>query len=127
MGQSLAGVGLAPPGLTGVQASYGCLWRKNPAGAYEAQPLHLLTAGSGWIFDNGVCVGGSNIIGATGFIQPIVGQAPSSTHGAVLLMPAELVVDANGDAKIDASDRGLVSVRSPFRWWINDDDRFGRP
>jgi hypothetical protein len=43
----------------------------------------------------------------------------------VVLISAELMVDANRDGRIDANDSEQVTEDNPWRWWINDDDDSG--
>ena len=50
------------------------------------------------------------------------------TNHAVLILPAQMAVDANGDGNISSSGAGDVDVIAPdqaFHFWINDDDDDG--
>ncbi len=40
----------------------------------------------------------------------------------VLLVPVEMVADANHDGAINDADKGKVSDRAPWSFWLNDDD-----
>jgi hypothetical protein len=56
---------------------------------------------------------------------------PRLLHGGqngsykIVLISAELMVDANRDGKIDDADRAHVTKDAPWRWWVNDDDDSG--
>ena len=41
------------------------------------------------------------------------------------MVPGEIVPDYNRDGKIDEKDRGKVTIKRPFRWWVNDDNDNG--
>lgn len=41
------------------------------------------------------------------------------------LVPAEMVPDCNRDGVIDGKDRGQVTSKMPWRWWLNDDNDSG--
>jgi hypothetical protein len=60
--------------------------------------------------------------------DPTGDTGPTATYHAMLLIPAELSVDGNGDGQIQlGSVADQTTQDKPYRFWINDDDDKNAP
>ena len=91
-------------------------------GTYELFDLNKISGvPAGWTLERATDINNQGVITALA-----ANPATSQSKGAILL-PAELMVDANRDGRMSFTDRAIhgedgTSEQRPYRFWINNDD-----
>ncbi|HSS96851.1 MAG TPA: Ig-like domain-containing protein, partial [Terriglobales bacterium] len=99
------------------------LWENNRAYNFN----DLISNPSEWTVNTATQINDRGMIFAQATHHLVSGPVPKITLVDVVLVPVELMVDANRDGEMSSTDgrvhdRDITSQDRPYRFWLNDDD-----